>query len=98
MNLTTQIKAETIAAAIYTITDIKPDVIYRESERPEITFSKENGRKMKDFLFNQMKKKSDVYINFLPIVKPVIFADILPYLVLGAAGIFIAGYCTGQAH
>jgi hypothetical protein len=96
--LKTRLKAETIAQAVYTATGIKPDVIYRENRNPLITFSKANGLKMKDFLTAQIKKKSDVDIDILPIFQPVIMGSVLPYLIAAAAGIFIAGYLTGQAH
>jgi hypothetical protein len=96
--LKAKLKAETIAQAVYTATGIQPDVIYRDNRNPLITFNKQNGRRMKDFILTQIKKKSDVDIDILPIVQPVIFGNLLPYLIAAAAGIFIAGYLSGQAH
>jgi len=94
----TRLKAEIIAQAIFAATGIQPEVVYREDQNPLITFSKANGQRMKDFLTAQAKRKSDIDIDFMPIVKPVIFADILPVVIAAAAGIFITGYLMGQAH
>lgn len=97
-SLKTRAKAETIAQAVYTATGIMPTVIYRENRNPLITFSKASGQKMKDFLTTQIKKKSNIDMDILPIFQPVIMGSILPYAIAAAAGFFIAGYLTGKAN
>ena len=98
MTIPAQLKAETIAAAIYAATGIQPQVIYRPDRNPFVTFSNENAEKMRAFVYTQMKKKGDVDIDFLRLVKPVILKDLLPYVLLAFLGAFGAGYFTGQMH
>jgi len=95
--LKTTAKAETIAAAIYAATGIKADVIYSPGRPPRVTFTPENGRKMESFLSAQIKKKSDVEIDVLPIIQPAIIKNILPFILAGGAAVFVAGLLTGSA-
>ena len=100
--LKTRVKAETIAAAIYAATGIQPNIIYYDKapfpQNPVITFSKENAEKLRTFLKIQIAKKSDVDIDFYKIAKPIIIADLLPYIVLFGVGTGAIGYLLGQMH
>jgi hypothetical protein len=96
--LKTKVKAETIATAIFTATGIKPDVIYRPDRAPLITFTRENGRKMENFLTAQIKKKSDVDIDLLPVIQPAIIKNILPYIVTAALVFFVSGFLVGKSQ
>lgn len=90
----TRIKAETIAAAIYAATNIKPDVIYYDTgKNPLITFNKENSKKIGAYIENQIKKtgKSDVDIDLFPYVAPVVLKQVLP----AAAAVFLAVFSIG---
>lgn len=97
-----RLKAETIAAAIYTATGIKPDVQYFDADpnprNPLITFSKTNAEKMRSFLKEQLTKKADVDIDFMRIARPIVIGDLALPIMIIAAGIFTLGYVAGQMH
>lgn len=95
-NIQTTIKAETIAAAIYTATGQRPTIWYDNAGRAHITFTKEAGDNIQKNLIAQMKKKSDVEIDFLPIVAPIVFSKILPLALVSLATAAFIGYYVGQ--
>lgn len=90
------IKAQGIAAAIYTATNVQPDVIFRPGRNPLITFSRENTPKISAFLETQLKKKSDVDIDFFPFVAPVVLKKILPAALAIAGTLIFIGYAAGR--
>ena len=98
LTITPQIKAQAIAAAIYTTTGIQPEVLSRPGKPPKIFFSKENAEKLRAYAFATLKKKSDIDVDIVSILRPVILKDVFPYLIIASLGMFLSGYLMGQAH
>ena len=95
-NLQSQLKAHTIAAAIYAITGTQPDVIVYKNQNPLVTFSPENAKKVQTFIEKQMQKKADVDINFFPAIAPIVFKKVFPFAAAGIAACFLFGYFIGK--
>ena len=98
-SLQTQVKAETIKAALYAATGIRPDVIYRTDGTAFVTYNPDNAQKIGAFIENQLKKTNipdDVQIDFFPFVKPVLFKQILPAAGAAIVAIFAIGYFFGS--
>jgi hypothetical protein len=98
MNLTPAIKAQAIAAAIYTTTGIPAQVIERQGLPPLVSFTPENRRLIQDFLRKSMAQKSDVSIDVLPVIAPLILAKVFVPAAVIVAGIFLTGYFLGKEN
>lgn len=98
MNLSPAIKAQAIAAAIYTTTGIQAQVIDRPGQPPLVSFSTENRRLIQDFLRRSMAHKSDVSIDVLPVIAPLILAKAFVPAAVIVAGIFLTGYFLGKEN
>jgi F420-0:gamma-glutamyl ligase-like protein len=96
MNLTPSIKAQAIAAAVYTTTGIQAQVIERPGQPPLVSFTPENRKLLQDFLRQSMRKKSDVEIDVLPIAAPLILEKFFGPAALTVAGLFLFGYLAGR--
>lgn len=96
MSLTPSIKAQAIAAAIYTSTGIPAQVIERTGQPPLVTFARENRIQIQNYLRQSMKKKSDVEIDVLPVVGPLILEKVIGPIALTACGLFLFGYLAGK--
>jgi hypothetical protein len=97
MNLTPQIKAQAIAAAVYTATGIQPVVVNTPGKPPLITFNRADSARVNDFIQKSMKQKSDVAIDFYPYIAPVVIGQLLKPILLGALGVAAVGYFVGRA-
>ena len=78
IQLSPEIKAQAIAAAIYTATGIPANVITGPGARPLVTVTKADAEKLRAFLWAAARKKSDVQLDLKTILKPIILKDILP--------------------
>lgn len=96
MLFTPALKAQTIAAAIYTATGIQPVVIDRPGQPPLVSFTPENRRAMQDYLRASMARKSDVEIDVLPVVAPLILAKVFAPAAVIISAIFLTGYFIGR--
>lgn len=96
LNLTPQLKAQAIAAAIYTSTGIQAQVITRPGQPPLVSFSPENRFLIQEYLRNSMKKKADVEIDLLPVVGPILLEKIMAPAALVFGGLFLVGFLSGR--
>jgi hypothetical protein len=98
MNLTPQIKAQTIAAAIYTSTGIQPIIINRPNQPPLVSFSREDSKKVNNLVQAMMTQKSDVSVDFYPYIAPVILNQLFAPILIGVIGAAALGYLIGKGH
>lgn len=96
MNLTPSIRAQAIAAAIYTSTGIQAQVIERPGQPPLVSFSPENRLLIQNYLRQSMKRKSDVEIDVLPVAGPLILEKLLGPAAITVCGLFLFGYLFGR--
>jgi hypothetical protein len=96
MALSPAFKAQAIAAAIYTTTGIPAQVIERQGQPPLVSFTPENRQLIQDFLRKSMAQKSDVSIDVLPVIAPLILAKVFIPAAVIVAGIFLTGYFLGK--
>lgn len=82
-----------MSAAIYAITNQKPDIIYTDDGKAKITFSPDAVKGINNFIAAQLAKKGgNVDIDLIPIATPFILTKVLPVALLTFAGIFTLGY------
>lgn len=98
MAISPVIKAQIIAAAIYTATGIQAQAIERPGQPPLVSFTPENRLLIQDFLRKSMAQKSDVSIDVLPVIAPLILAKVFVPAAVIVAGIFITGYFIGREN
>jgi hypothetical protein len=98
LNLTPQIKANAIAAAITTTTGIQAEVVYPAGKNPKVTFTPANAEKLRKYVYAIMQKKGDVDIDIKAIMLPVFFRDVFPWAIAATAAVFIAGYITAKNY
>lgn len=96
IRLTPELKAQAIAAAIYTTTGIQAQVIQRPGQPPLVSFTPENRRLIQDFLRKSMKQKSDVELDLLPVAGPLLLEKIMTPAAVAIAALFLVGYTTGR--
>lgn len=96
MQLTPSIKAQAIAAAIYTTTGIQAEVQERPGQPPLVSFNQENRHAMQDFLKKSMARKGDVELDVLPVVAPIILAKIFVPAAVFLSAVFLTGYFIGK--
>jgi len=94
-NLQTTIKAEGIAAAINAATGQKSTVIYTPEGIAKISFSRDAQKNLQNYLYAQIQKKTDIEIDFLPIVAPIVFKKVMPYAAAALAALLLTGYIIG---
>lgn len=97
MNLTPQIKAQAISAAVYAATGIQPVVVSAPGKPPLITFNRADSARVNDFIQKSMAKKSDVSIDFYPYIAPIVLKQLLKPILIGAIGAAAIGYLVGRA-
>lgn len=97
-SLTPQVKAQAIAAAIYAATGIQPIILTRPNQPPLVSFSRQDSKKVNDFIQATMNQKADVSIDFYPYIAPVILGQLFTPILFGVLGAAAIGYLIGKAH
>ena len=96
MDLTPSLKAQAIAAAIYTTTGIQAQVVNRVGQPPLVTFSDDNRQAMTDYIQKSIDQKSDVEIDTLPVVLPIVIKKLALPVGIAAAVLFFGGYIVAK--
>ena len=95
-NLPTILKANAIVAAISTVTGETPTVQYLPDGTADIIFSETGAQKIRDFITANMAKKSDVQLEILPVLMPLILKKALPLAAAAVLAILLIGYLIGK--
>jgi len=94
LSVKTQVKAESIAIALSQIVGSKPIITYY-SDHAEINFTPEQRIKLRSYLDMKLKstgEDNDLKINFEPVLIPILFKKVAPYII----GLIAIGYITGK--
>jgi|WetSurMetagenome_2_1015567.scaffolds.fasta_scaffold06083_7 hypothetical protein len=93
VSTTTSLKTEAIAAALSTILGSSPVTSYSNG-KGKITFTSDQSKKFQTMI-DSVKLKSgatDINIDFLPVVMPVVLKKTVPYIL----GLVAIGYVLGK--
>lgn len=91
----TQAKAQSISFGLSQILGSNPIVTYKD-EYAEISFTPEQKTILQRYINRKLTdtsgKKSDIQINFEPVIYPILIKKVLPY----AIGLIAIGFITGK--
>ena len=96
MNLTPQIKAQAIAAAIESFTGQKAFVVNLPNRPPVVSFLPEGYKNLQTILETQMQKKADIEIDYFPVVMPIVIKKVFPYALIALGTCALIGYFVGS--
>jgi hypothetical protein len=90
-NIKTVTAAESYAIAIQTITGVKPVIIYTD-DKAILQFTHDQLPVVQAWFESELSKKSkpsNIDIQFLPVVLPVLLKKYAPYILLSIAGVIL---------